>query len=283
MVDPVISLRDLRVNYGGQPVLEGINLDVKRGEVLVLLGGSGAGKSTLLRQIVGLERPSSGAVYVQGIDINRCSEKELKAIRRNMGVAFQEAALFNSLSTRENVALPLRELTTLAEPVIATMSYLKLASVGLGEAGDLMPEELSGGMKKRAALARATALDPHILILDEPSAGLDPIVAAEIDELILFLQRLFEMTLLVITHEMASAFRIADRIAFLYRGSLLAVEKKESFRASTHPRIRQFLDRVIDRIEDSAPVQRHLREFAGLSGEEGVVSGQYGSPDPAVS
>jgi phospholipid/cholesterol/gamma-HCH transport system ATP-binding protein len=266
MVDPIISVRDLHVKYGGQPVLDGINLDVGRGEVMVLLGGSGAGKSTLLRQIIGLERPTSGEVYVHGVDINRCSERELKAIRRTMGVAFQEAALFNSLSTRENVALPLRELTTLAEPVIATMSYLKLASVGLGEAGGLMPEELSGGMKKRAAVARATALDPQILILDEPSAGLDPIIAAEIDELILFLQHLFEMTLLVITHEMASAFRIADRIAFLYRGSLLAVENKESFRVSTNPRIRQFLDRAPDRIEESATVQRRLRELAGLKG-----------------
>jgi phospholipid/cholesterol/gamma-HCH transport system ATP-binding protein len=266
MVDPVISVRDLSVDYGGQPVLERINLDVRRGEVMVLLGGSGAGKSTLLRQIIGLERPSSGAVYVQGVDINRCSEKELNVIRRTMGVAFQEAALFNSLSTRENVALPLRELTTLAEPVIEIMSYLKLLSVGLGEAGDLLPEELSGGMKKRAAVARATALDPEILVLDEPSAGLDPIVAAELDELILHLKDLFEMTLVVITHEMASAFRIADRVAFLYKGSLIAIENKEAFRASTNPRIRQFLDRIPDRFGEGAGVRRHVRELAGIKG-----------------
>jgi phospholipid/cholesterol/gamma-HCH transport system ATP-binding protein len=266
MVDPVISVRDLSVNYGGQPVLERINLDVRRGEVMVLLGGSGAGKSTLLRQIIGLERPSSGAVYVQGVDINRCSEKEMNVIRRTMGVAFQEAALFNSLSTRENVSLPLRELTTLAEPVIEIMSYLKLLSVGLGEAGDLLPEELSGGMKKRAAVARATALDPEILVLDEPSAGLDPIVAAELDELILHLKDLFEMTLVVITHEMASAFRIADRVAFLYKGSLIAIENKEAFRASTNPRIRQFLDRIPDRFGEGASVRRHVRELAGIKG-----------------
>lgn len=266
MVDPVISIRELSVSYGGQPVLDGINLDVRRGEVMVLLGGSGAGKSTLLRQIIGLERPSSGTVYVQGVDINQCSKKELNIIRRTMGVAFQEAALFNSLSTRENVALPLRELTMLAEPVIEIMSYLKLVSVGLGEASELSPDELSGGMKKRAAVARATALDPQILILDEPSAGLDPIIAAGLDELILSLKRLFEMTLLVITHEMASAFRIADRIAFLYRGSLIAVQKKESFEASTDPRIRQFLDRIPDPFGESASVQRQLRGLLGITG-----------------
>jgi phospholipid/cholesterol/gamma-HCH transport system ATP-binding protein len=266
MTDPVISLRDVSVSYGGQPVLEGINLDVRRGEVMVLLGGSGAGKSTLLRQIIGLERPSAGAVYVQGIDINQCSEEELNIVRQSMGVAFQEAALFNSLSTQENVALPLRELTTLAEPVIEIMSHLKLMAVGLGEAGDLMPEELSGGMKKRAAVARATALDPHILILDEPSAGLDPIIGAELDELILGLKHLFEMTLVVITHEMASAFRIADRVAFLYKGSLIAIENKDAFQASTDPRIRQFLDRIPDRFGEDASVQEHLRGLAGIKG-----------------
>jgi phospholipid/cholesterol/gamma-HCH transport system ATP-binding protein len=266
MVDPVISLRDLSVSYGGQPVLKGINLDVRRGEVMVLLGGSGAGKSTLLRQIIGLERPSAGAVYVQGIDINQCSEEELNVIRRSMGVAFQEAALFNSLSTRENVALPLHELTTLAEPVIEIMSHLKLMSVGLDRAGELLPDELSGGMKKRAAVARATALDPQILVLDEPSAGLDPIVAAELDELILHLKDLFEMTLVVITHEMASAFRIADRVAFLYKGSIIAIENKDAFQASTDPRIRQFLDRIPDPFGEDASVQRHLRELAGIKG-----------------
>src|ERR1700733_535428 len=268
MESPIISVRDLTVSYGGRRVLNGVNLDIQHGEVMVLLGASGSGKSTMLRHIIGLERPDSGTVHVQGIDINRCSAQELKAVRRGMGVAFQEGALFSSISVEENVELPLRELTTLADPVIEIMTYIKLASVGLGEAGKLMPQELSGGMKKRAAVARATALDPEILVFDEPSAGLDPIVSAELDELILFLKRAFQMTIVVVTHEISSAFRIADRIAMLYKGSLIAVEDKEAFRASTHPRIRQFLDRIPDKVVETPTVQGHLRELSGMTGAE---------------
>ncbi len=265
MSSPIISVKDLVVRYGSHQVLNGVNLDVQRGEVLVLLGGSGSGKSTMLRQIIGLDRPSSGTVHVQGVDINHCSPQELKRIRRTMGVTFQESALFNSLTIEENVAFPLRELTALADPIIEIMVYLNLAAVGLGEAGKLMPQELSGGMKKRAAVARAVALDPEILIFDEPSAGLDPIAAAALDELILFLKRAFRMTILVVTHELASAFRIADRVAMLYQGALIATDKKESFQASTDPRIRQFLDRYPDKMAESAPVQHRLRELAGLT------------------
>ena len=266
MTEPIISVRDVSFSYGTHRVLEKINLDITRGEVIVLLGASGSGKTTLLRHIVGLERPTSGAVYVKGVDINSCPEEELNSLRHSMGVAFQEAALFGSMTTKENAEMPLRELTALANPVIDIMSYLKLASLGLGDACHLMPDELSGGMKKRAAIARATALDPELLIFDEPSAGLDPIVAAEVDELIMFLQRQFEMTIVVVTHEMVSAFRIADRVAVLYHGSLIAVEDKQAFQASTDPRIRRFLDRVPVHIGESAAVQRHLRELAGITG-----------------
>jgi phospholipid/cholesterol/gamma-HCH transport system ATP-binding protein len=266
MTEPIISVRDLSVAYDGQQVLNHVNLDIQPNEIMVLLGGSGSGKSTMLRHIIGLERPDSGAVLVRGVDINRCSAKELKNIRRSVGVAFQDAALFNSLSTEENVGLPMRELTTLAEPVIDIMIYMKLAVVGLGAAGKLQPYELSGGMKKRAAVARAIALDPQILVFDEPSAGLDPIVSAELDDLILFLKRAFQMTILVVTHEIPSAFRIADRVAMLYKGSLIAVDNKDAFKASTDPRIRQFLDRVPDPITQSAAVRDHMRELAGITG-----------------
>jgi phospholipid/cholesterol/gamma-HCH transport system ATP-binding protein len=241
---PLISVRDLVVEYDGRRVLDGLNLDIEPGQITVLLGGSGSGKSTLLRHILGLQHPKSGSISIKGIDITTCSQADLKTIRRSVGVAFQSAALFNSLSLEENVALTLREHTALAPSVIDLIVWLKLAGVGLADFGKLHPQELSGGMKKRAAVARALALDPEILVLDEPSAGLDPIVAAELDELIVFLKETFQITALVVTHEMHSAFRIADRIAMLFDGRLLAVGTKDEIRANQNPRVRQFLDRV---------------------------------------
>jgi phospholipid/cholesterol/gamma-HCH transport system ATP-binding protein len=258
---PAISVRDVVVSYNGRRVLDGINLDIRRGETMVLLGGSGSGKSTLLRQIIGLERPQFGQVLVNGVDLAKCTPWELKRVRRSIGVAFQNAALFNSMSVEDNVALPLREHTQLAESTIRLMTWMKLAVVGLQDSGKLSPQALSGGMKKRAAVARAISLDPELLVFDEPSAGLDPIVAAELDELILGLKRAFNMTVVVVTHEMASAFRIADRMAMLYNGSLIAVGTKEELQSSSHPRIRQFFDRVPDRIADAAGIDEHFRQY----------------------
>src|ERR1700733_4862921 len=258
---PAISVRDVVVSYNGRRVLDGINLDIHRGETMVLLGGSGSGKSTLLRQIIGLERPQSGNVLVNGVDLAKCSARDFKRMRRSIGVAFQNAALFNSLSVEDNIALPLREHTRLAESTIRLMTWMKLSVVGLAEFGKLMPQELSGGMKKRAAVARALSLDPEFLVFDEPSAGLDPIVAAELDELILGLKRAFNMTVVVVTHEMASAFRIADRMAMLYKGSLIAVGTKEELQSSAHPRIRQFFDRVPDQIADTAAIDKYFQKY----------------------
>jgi phospholipid/cholesterol/gamma-HCH transport system ATP-binding protein len=244
--EPVISIRGLSASYGDRRVLHGVDLEMYRGEIFVLLGGSGSGKTTLLKQVLALAKPDGGTIEVDGIDITSCSASELATVRRRIGVAFQGSALFNSMTIADNVALPLQELTELAEPVIALMAWLKLTAVGLANESDFFPHQLSGGMKKRAAIARAMALDPDILVFDEPSAGLDPIVAAGLDELILFLKRAFGMTILVVTHAMESALHIGDRIALLHDGGLIAVGTREEFLATNHPRIRQFLERKPD-------------------------------------
>lgn len=261
--DTMISVRDLVVRYAGRTVLDGINLDIARGETMVLLGASGSGKSTLLRHIIGLEQPDSGTVTVNGINLASASKRELHALRRSIGVAFQNAALFNSMSVEDNLSLPLRELTALPESTIKLMTWMKLWVVGLSDFGSACPRELSGGMKKRAAVARALSLDPEILVCDEPSAGLDPIVAAGLDELIVALKHAFSMTVLVVTHEMQSADRIADRMAMLYEGSLLAVGTKEELLKSNHPRIQQFFDRKPDEITEDGALERFVKHYVG--------------------
>jgi len=243
---PVISLRNLHVNYGDREILHGISFDVVPGETLVILGGSGSGKSTLLRALVGLEKPSAGEIWIKGRDLAEISPAEMEDIRRTIGMSFQAGALFGSMTVGENVALPLREHTRLEDSTIEIIVRLKLQQVGLGGFEYYIPSELSGGMKKRAAVARALAMDPEILFFDEPSAGLDPIIAAGIDHLILELKRAFRMTIIVVTHELASAFLIADRMLLIDKGDVVAIGTADEMRASSQPRVRQFLDRVAE-------------------------------------
>src|SRR6202051_4494640 len=244
--DTMISVRDLRVNYGDREILHGVNFDVSRGETMVILGGSGSGKSTLLRTLVGLEKPSSGQIWIKGKNIAAISDSEMDEIRKKIGMSFQGGALFGSMTVGENVALPLREHTKLEDSPIEIMLRLKLEQVGLEGFEYYMPSQLSGGMKKRAAVARALAMDPEILFFDEPSAGLDPIIAAGIDQLILELKQAFRMTIIVVTHELASAYLIADRMILIDQGNVVANAPTDEMRASTQPRVRQFLDRVAE-------------------------------------
>ncbi len=242
--EPIISVRNLRVRFGDREILHGLSFDVLRNETLVILGGSGSGKSTLLRTLVGLEKPTSGEIWIQGKNLAQVRDSELAEIRKRIGMSFQGGALFGSMTVGENVALPLREHTILEDSTIQIVVRLKLEQVGLAGFEDYMPAQLSGGMKKRAAVARAMAMDPEFLFFDEPSAGLDPIIAAGIDNLIVRLKRAFRMTIVVVTHELASAFLIADRMVLIDKGNIVALGTREELRASGHPRVRQFLDRV---------------------------------------
>jgi phospholipid/cholesterol/gamma-HCH transport system ATP-binding protein len=244
--ESVISLRNLRVSYGDREILHGISFDVVRGETLVILGGSGSGKSTLLRTLVGLEKPSAGEIWIKGRDLAKTSAEEMDEIRTKIGMSFQGEALSGSMTVGENVALPLREHTHLEDSTIEIILRLKLQQVGLEGFEYYTPAQLSGGMKKRAAVARALAMDPEILFFDEPSAGLDPIIAAGIDQLILELKRAFRMTIVVVTHELASAFLIADRMLLIDKGNIVALGTAEEMRSSTQPRVRQFLDRIAE-------------------------------------
>jgi phospholipid/cholesterol/gamma-HCH transport system ATP-binding protein len=272
--EPVISLRDLRVSYGEREILHGISFDVVRGETLVILGGSGSGKSTLLRTLVGLEKPSAGEIWIKGRDLAKISTAEMDEIRTKIGMSFQGGALFGSMTVGENVALPLREHTRLEDSTIEIILRLKLQQVGLEGFEYYTPAQLSGGMKKRAAVARALAMDPEILFFDEPSAGLDPIIAAGIDELILELKRAFHMTIIVVTHELASAFLIADRMLLIDKGNIVALGTTEEMRSSTQPRVRQFLDRIpepevsgeLDYLQMLTAERPHAHSAAGKRG-----------------
>lgn len=244
--DKVIEVENLVTHYGERMILRGVSLDVRDGEIMVIMGGSGSGKSTLLNHLLGLLRPTSGVVRVLGQDINAISDLERTKLRTKIGVAFQGGALFSSMSVGDNIMLPLKEHTKLDRSTMAIMARLKMEVVKLSGFENLKPSELSGGMIKRAALARAIVMDPRLLFCDEPSAGLDPVVSAAIDELIISLRDAMGMSIVVVTHELESAFRIADRICVLDKGDILMVDTVEAVRNSNNERIQNLLNRRLE-------------------------------------
>jgi phospholipid/cholesterol/gamma-HCH transport system ATP-binding protein len=275
---PVIRVVDLVKRFDGRAVLDGVNLQISSGETMVIMGGSGCGKSTLLRHLIGSMWPEEGRVELFGRDLSTMPDDDLDEIRKRFGILFQSGALLNSLSVGDNIALPLREHTDLDEETINVMVMIKLELVGLRYAAHLMPAEISGGMKKRAGLARALALDPEILFYDEPSAGLDPVTSAEIDDLMMNLSKKLGVTSVVVTHEMDSAFRIADRMTMLDRGFVLKVGPREEFEAlrdgpatgdETGDLIRQFL-----RGDPEGPITQR-RQIGGY--EEDILDAATGN------
>jgi phospholipid/cholesterol/gamma-HCH transport system ATP-binding protein len=260
---PMIEVKDLVTHYGKRMILNGISLTIYQGEIMVIMGGSGSGKSTLLRYLLGLHKPTSGSISVLGKDITRISEQEMYELRKHMGVAFQGGALFGSMTVGENVMLPLLEHTELDEQTMHIMTRMKLEVVNLAGFENLMPAELSGGMIKRAALARAVIMDPKLLFFDEPSAGLDPVAAVELDELILQLRAAMNMTIVVVTHELDSAFKIADRITVLDQGKILMTGTVDEVRQSENARIQSLLNRMPR--DEAVDADDYLRRLTGYN------------------
>jgi phospholipid/cholesterol/gamma-HCH transport system ATP-binding protein len=254
-----MEVRNLTVEYSGRPVLRNVSLDVRPGEIMVIMGGSGSGKSTMLRQLIGLEVPASGTVHLLGEDLTRMNARQMLELRKKMGVAFQSGALFGSLTVGENIMLPLREHTRLDETTMRIMMRLKLDVVNLSGSEDLMPAQLSGGMVKRASLARAIIMDPKLLFLDEPSSGLDPVVAAGLDELILKLNEAAGMTMVVVTHMLDSAFAIADRITVLDHGEVLISGTVDEVRASGNERVQALLNRRVE--HEELPPEEYMKRL----------------------
>jgi phospholipid/cholesterol/gamma-HCH transport system ATP-binding protein len=240
----MIEITDIRKSLGGQPVLDGVTLNVKKGETVVVIGRSGCGKSVLLKHIIGLMHPDSGSIKVAGSEITSLRGRELYEVRKRFGMLFQGAALFDSLSVWENVGLGLIEHTDMTESEIRRRACDKLALVGLTDIEEARPAELSGGMKKRVGLARAIAMDPEVVLYDEPTTGLDPIMADSIDQLIVRTRERFGVTSIVVTHDMHSAYTIAHRIAMLHEGRIYTVDAVDRIRASEDPIIHRFVNGI---------------------------------------
>jgi phospholipid/cholesterol/gamma-HCH transport system ATP-binding protein len=237
----MIELKHVNKSFGNKSVLRDVGFRVEDGETLALIGGSGSGKSTLLRLMIGLDRPTSGEIWIDGREITELDEEALDEVRLSMGMVFQYSALFDSMTVGDNVAFGLREHTDYSEEKIQDLVREKLSLVGLPNAEDMMPGELSGGMKKRVSLARALAFGPSIIFYDEPDSGLDPVMTRKIDDLIIETQKKLDVTSIVVTHDMESACLVANRIAMLYEGEIIAMEKTEDFRRLKDPRVREFL------------------------------------------
>ena len=237
----MIKLSHINMGFRGKQILHDINLEVNQGETMVVIGPSGSGKSTILRLIIGLLKPTSGEIWVKGQEISSLSEESLNHIRMDMGMVFQYSALFDSMTVGDNIAFGLREHTDLSEKEIGKIVLRNLRMVGLAERQDVMPNELSGGMKKRVSLARAIAMKPQMMLYDEPTAGLDPIMSGTIDRLILNTKRMLGVTSIVVTHQMSSAFTIADRIAMIHDGNIIEVGTVEQIKSSENALVQQFI------------------------------------------
>ncbi len=237
----VIQVKNLVKNFGSRRILSGISVDIYQGETLVIMGGSGCGKSTLLRHLIGSMKPDSGEVWMFGQDIAKASEDQMHEIRKKFGMLFQSGALFDSMTVGENIALPLREHAKLDDAIVNIIIKMKLELVGLRGFENLMPSQLSGGMKKRVGLARAIVMDPSIVFYDEPTAGLDPVMTGVIDKLTMDLTKKLNITSVVVTHDMGSVFRIADRIVMLHQGEILQIGTPSEIKNSKHPIVQQFI------------------------------------------